>query len=205
MNEPDHGNRITDEDLGGFLLELPERERRRLLVLLASRLDPRTLIEPLTEQVRGALETRDEDPLGKAETREVVRRALVETMRARTTHLAQLGQLAQTVLEIGREDVLADKVMDFCRASGLTLVEGVRDLSLFRVVAGSPEHGEFITVLKPACVDESDGRLIVAGEIRFSDVPPEAPSRVDDARREHAKSGRRGSPRNKGKKKGRRS
>lgn len=172
MNTPDHHRQVTDADLGSFLLDLPSSERRRLLTLLASRLDPKTILQPLVESVTGALAESDgEHPTG-AEVKEAVRRALVENMQARRTHLAQLAQLAELTASKGRNDAVARKIADFCRTSGLKQVTGAEDPSLFRVVEGDPETQPHARVVKPAFVDESTNRLVLAGEIVFSDEPP---------------------------------
>lgn len=172
MNTHDHREQVTDDDLTSFLLELPNSERKRLLTLVATRLEPKAIIGPLTEGITETLAGSPGEELTGAEVKDAVRRALVENMQARRTHLSQLSQLAQLVEEKGRHDVLAKKVADFCRTTGLKKVTGTEDLSLFRVVSGNPETGEYVTILKPAFVDEMDGRLIVAGEAEFSDVPP---------------------------------
>lgn len=172
MSTYDHRERVTDDDLTSFLLELSNSERRQLLTLVATRLEPKAIIGPLTEGVAEALEGSPGEELTGAEVKDAVRRALIENMQARRTHLAQLAQLAQLAEEQGRHDVLARKIADFRRSTGLKKVMGTEDLSLFRVVSGSPETGEHATVLKPAFVDETDGRLVVAGEVEFSDVPP---------------------------------
>ncbi|WP_017586968.1 hypothetical protein [Nocardiopsis ganjiahuensis] len=172
MSRHDHREQVTDDDLTSFLLELSNSERRQLLTLVATRLEPKAIIGPLTEGVTEALGGGPGEDLTGAEIKDAVRRALIENMQARRTHLAQLAQLSQLAEEKGRHDVLARKIADFRRATGLKKVMGTEDLSLFRVVSGSPETGEYAAVLRPAFVDETDGRLVVAGEVEFSDVPP---------------------------------
>ncbi|WP_160050528.1 hypothetical protein [Nocardiopsis sp. FR4] len=172
MNTSDHHRQVTDEDLGSFLLELPSSERKRLLTLLASRLDPRTILEPLVEGVTGALAESGGEQITGAEVKEAVRRALVENMQARRTHLAQLAQLAELTEAKGRRDAVARRIADFCRTSGLKKVTGIEDLSLFRVVEGDPETQPHAAVVKPAFVDEATNRLVLAGEVVFSDAPP---------------------------------
>lgn len=182
MSTYDHHDQVTDDDLGDFLLELSNSERRRLLTLVATRLEPKAIIGPLTEGVAEALEGSPGEELTNAEVKDAVRRALIESMQARRTHMAQLAQLSQLAEEKGRNDVLTKKIADFRRTTGLKKVMGTEDLSLFRVISGSPEAGQHATVLKPAFVDEMDGRLVVAGEVKFSDAPPVKDSGRDEAK-----------------------
>lgn len=141
MSTYDHREQVTDDDLTSFLLDLSNSERRQLLTLVATRLEPKAIIGPLTEGVAEALEGGPGEELTGAEVKDAVRRALVENMQARRTHLAQLAQLAQMAEEKGRHDVLAKKIADFRRTTGLKKVMGTEDLSLFRVVSGSPRRG----------------------------------------------------------------
>jgi hypothetical protein len=204
MTTPDHHRQVTDEDLGSFLLDLPSGERKRLLTLLASRLEPKTILEPLVQGVIGALAESDgEQPTG-AEVKEAVRRALVENMQARRTHLAQLAQLAELTASKGRHDAVARKIADFCRTSGLKQVNGTEDPSLFRVAEGDPETQPHATVVKPAFVDESTNRLVLAGEIVFSDDPPSKDRGRDEEKAVCATCGAPLHGRRAGKKKGRR-
>lgn len=171
MNTPQHGGSVEDEDLTAFLVGLPTNERRRLLTLIATRMDPKALIEPLTDGVAEVLEGSAAEELSRAELRDSVRRALVENMKARQTHLSQLAQLVQLVEEKGRHDALARKIQEFCGTIGLKQVTGTEDLSLFRVVEGNPATDPHATALKPAYVDELSGRLVLAGEMAFTAAP----------------------------------
>ncbi|GAA3749365.1 hypothetical protein HDA32_001147 [Spinactinospora alkalitolerans] len=161
---------VSDQDLTEFLLELPSSERRRLMTLLATRVEPRRIAEPLAEQVQQLLADLDVTALSKADAKDTVRRALVETMKARQTHLAQLAQLRQLCDESDRSGALERKVHDFCQSAGLLQVTNMDDPSLFRVVSGS---GEYAVVERPAYVDSADGRLVIVGEIRLTSIPPE--------------------------------
>lgn len=171
MNTSQHGRDVEDDDLTAFLVGLPAPERRRLLTLVATRLDPKGLIEPLTDGVARVLEAGDSEELSGSEIKDTVRRALVENMKARRTHLSQLAQLLQMTEEKGRHDALARKIQEFCGTVGIKRVTGVEDLSLFRVVGGDPENDPHAELIKPAYVEELGGRLIVAGEVAFTAAP----------------------------------
>jgi hypothetical protein len=171
MNASPHGGFVEDDDLTAFLVGLPAPERRRLLTLVATRMDPKGLIEPLTDGVAEALEEGQHQGLSRTEVKDAVRRALVENMKTRQTHLSQLAQLVQLVEDKGRHDALARKIQEFCGTIGVKRVTGAEDLSLFRVVEGNPETEPHVAVLKPAYVEELSGRLVLAGEVAFTEVP----------------------------------
>ncbi|WP_150252390.1 hypothetical protein [Nocardiopsis deserti] len=174
MNGYGDRERDMDEELEELLLNLPTEQRERLFSLVVTGMEPKVLIGPLTERVSEAVRESTQHEFTKADVKEAVRRALVENMQARRTHLSQLAQLVQhadAVDEGGDHAILGRKIDDFCRTTGLRRISDTEDLSLYRVVSGNPETGKHVTVLKPAFVDEISGQLVIAGEIRFSDVP----------------------------------
>lgn len=162
---------VSGQDLTDFLLGLPSAERRRLMTLLTSRVEPRRIIEPLTEEVQQILVDLEMTEMSKAEVKDAVRRALIEAMQVRQTHLAQLAQIRQLCDKSESHSALKRKIHDFCQTTGLLRITNMDNPSLFRVVAGS---GEYAVVEQPAYVDEATGRLVIAGEIRLTSVPPEA-------------------------------
>ncbi|XKK40037.1 hypothetical protein HFP72_04430 [Nocardiopsis sp. ARC36] len=176
MNDHDGYGEETDEKLERILADLTPTERRRLFTIVAVGMEPKTLIGPLTERLVEIFGEYTDQQLSGSEAREIARRALVENMRARQTHLSQLAQLLQDVdRQKGEGDprVLSRRILDFCRSSGLEKVTDTRDLSLYRVVSGQAEQGSAVKVITPAFVDEISGRLVLSGEIAFLRPKPE--------------------------------
>lgn len=160
----------TDEKLERILEDLSPQERDRLLSIVAVGMEPKRLIAPLVGGLIEVFQENTDHPLSPPEAREIARRALVENMRARQTHLSQLAQLLQDVeRQKGEGDprVLSRRIRDFCRSSGLKKVTGTEDLSLYRVVSGQPGPDTRARVITPAFVDEISGRLVLSGEIAF--------------------------------------
>lgn len=109
---------------------------------------------------------------------EAVRSGVLESMRTRQMHLAQLAVLHRQALEARTLRVVLTRIDDEAAKAGLQIVGDTGDQSLFNVVEDQPgvmkTDPVTFELVAPAYVDKESGKLVERGWLRaVAKVPPE--------------------------------
>ncbi|MEY7974814.1 hypothetical protein AB8O53_00415 [Streptomyces pilosus] len=108
---------------------------------------------------------------------EAVRKGVLESIRTRQMHLAQLAVLHRQALDAKTLQVVLTRLEDETAKAGLRVVGDTGDQSLFNVVEDPPgvmERGPVtFELVAPAYVDKESGKLVERGWLRaVAKVPP---------------------------------
>ncbi|MFD3452897.1 hypothetical protein ACFWVC_12040 [Streptomyces sp. NPDC058691] len=109
---------------------------------------------------------------------EAVRKGVLESIRMRQMHLAQLAVLHRQALDAKSLKVVLTRLDHEAAKAGLRIVDDTGDQSLFNVLEGQPGvmNSDPITfeLMAPAYVDKESGKLVERGWLRaVAKVPPE--------------------------------
>ncbi|MFE7273163.1 hypothetical protein [Streptomyces sp. NPDC057623] len=109
---------------------------------------------------------------------EAVRKGVLESIRTRQMHLAQLAVLHRQALDAKTLKVVLTRLDHEAAKAGLQIVGDTGDQSLFNVVEDQPgvmKRGPVtFEVVAPAYVDKESGKLVERGWLRaVAKVPPE--------------------------------
>ncbi|MFF8953446.1 hypothetical protein ACF09I_32265 [Streptomyces sp. NPDC014940] len=108
---------------------------------------------------------------------EAVRKGVLESIRTRQMHLAQLAVLHRQALDAKTLQVVLTRLEDETAKAGLRVVGDTGDQSLFNVVEDQPgvmKRGPVtFELVAPAYVDKESGKLVERGWLRaVAKVPP---------------------------------
>ncbi len=126
---------------------------------------------------------------------EAVRSGVLESIRTRQMHLAQLAVLHRQALEAKTLRVVLTRIDDEAAKAGLQIVGDIGDQSLFNVVEDQPgvmKTGPVtFELVAPAYVDKESGKLVERGWLRaVAKVPPEEMTPRQRRRATHGEGGR---------------
>lgn len=111
---------------------------------------------------------------------EAVRKGVLESIRTRQMHLAQLAVLHRQALDAKTMKTVLTRIDHEVAKAGLQIVGDASDLSLFNVLEDQPGAGQrnpvTFEVLVPAYVDKESGKLVERGWLRA--VTAEQPVRA---------------------------
>ncbi|MFD7276695.1 hypothetical protein ACFV80_06470 [Streptomyces sp. NPDC059862] len=121
---------------------------------------------------------------------EAVRKGVLESIRTRQMHLAQLAVLHRQALEAKKLTAVLTRLDHEAAKAGLQIVGDTGDQSLFNVVEDQPgvmKRGPVtFEVVAPAYVDKESGKLVERGWLRaVAKVPPEEMTRQQRRRATH--------------------
>lgn len=122
---------------------------------------------------------------------EAVRKGVLESIRTRQMHMAQLAVLHRQALDAKTLKVVLTRLDHEAAKAGLQIVGDAGDQSLFNVVEDQPgvmERGPVtFELIAPAYVDKESGKLVERGWLRaVAKVPPEELTRQQRRRATHA-------------------
>jgi hypothetical protein len=122
---------------------------------------------------------------------EAVRTGVLESVRTRQMHLAQLAVLHRQALDAKSLQVVVTRLDHLAAKAGLQIVGDSGDQSLFNVVEDPPgvmKKGPVtLELVAPAYVDKESGKLVERGWLRaVANVPPEEMTRRQRRRATHA-------------------
>ncbi|WP_030809369.1 hypothetical protein [Streptomyces sp. NRRL F-2799] len=122
---------------------------------------------------------------------EAVRSGVLESIRTRQMHLAQLAVLHRQTLDAKSLQVVVTRLDHLAAKAGLQIVGDSGDQSLFNVVEDPPgvmKKGPVtLELVAPAYVDKESGKLVERGWLRaVAKVPPEEMTRRQRRRAAHA-------------------
>ncbi|PNV31712.1 hypothetical protein C1708_04785 [Streptomyces sp. DH-12] len=108
---------------------------------------------------------------------EAVRKGVLESIRTRQMHLAQLAVLHRQALDAKTLQVVLTRLEDETAKAGLRVVGDTGDQSLFNVVEDQPgvmKKGPVtFELIAPAYIDKESGKLVERGWLRaVAKVPP---------------------------------
>ena len=113
---------------------------------------------------------------------EAVRAGVLDGMRVRSMHLAQLAAIDRTSWRTASLSVLQKRVAEEVAKAGVERVTEPDDLSLFQLAEGSPKGSEDseLRVLAPAYRDQESGRVVEVGWATAEPLPdiPLRPGKV---------------------------
>jgi hypothetical protein len=119
---------------------------------------------------------------------EAVRQGVLESVRTRQMHLAQLAVLHRQALDAKTLKVVLTRLDHEAAKAGLQIVGDVGDQSLFNVVEDQPgvmKRGPVtLEVVAPAYVDKESGKLVERGWLRA--VPKVSPAEMTPGQRRRA-------------------
>ncbi|MGW7619732.1 hypothetical protein ACWGLG_28580 [Streptomyces antimycoticus] len=123
---------------------------------------------------------------------EAVRKGVLESVRTRQMHLAQLAVLHRQALDAKTLKVVLTRLDHEAAKAGLQIVGDAGDQSLFNVVEDQPgvmKRGPVtFEVVAPAYVDKESGKLVERGWLRaVAKVPPAEMTPRQRRRATHAK------------------
>ncbi|MFD7547876.1 hypothetical protein [Streptomyces sp. NPDC059816] len=123
---------------------------------------------------------------------EAVRKGVLESVRTRQMHLAQLALLHRQALDAKTLKVVLTRLDHEAAKAGLQIVGDVGDQSLFNVVEDQPgvmKRGPVtFEVVAPAYVDKESGKLVERGWLRaVAKIPPAEMTPGQRRRATHAK------------------
>ncbi|MFF7309090.1 hypothetical protein ACIBAH_24330 [Streptomyces sp. NPDC051445] len=126
---------------------------------------------------------------------EAVRSGVLESIRTRQMHLAQLAVLHRQALEAKTLRVVLTRIDDEAAKAGLQIVGDAGDQSLFNVVEDQPgvmkTDPVTFELVAPAYVDKESGKLVERGWLRaVAKVPPEEMTPRQRRRAIHGEGGR---------------
>jgi hypothetical protein len=116
---------------------------------------------------------------------EAVRRGVLESIRTRQMHLAQLAVLHRHVLEAKKLTTVLPRLDHEAAKAGLQIVGDTGDSSLFNVVEDQPgviKRGPVtFELIAPAYVDKESGKLVERGWLRaVAEAPLPKPPSLDE-------------------------
>ncbi|MFE5729628.1 hypothetical protein ACFQ7A_01765 [Streptomyces sp. NPDC056528] len=122
---------------------------------------------------------------------EAVRKGVLESIRARQMHLAQLAVLHRQALDAKTLKVVLTRLDHEAAKAGLQIVGDTGDQSLFNVAEDQPgvmKTGPVtFELVAPAYVDKESGKLVERGWLRaVAKVPPQELTRQQRRRASHA-------------------
>lgn len=125
---------------------------------------------------------------------EAVRKGVLESIRTRQMHLAQLAVLHRQALDAKTLKVVLTRLDHEAAKAGLQIVGDTGDQSLFNVVEDQPgvmKTGPVtFEVVAPAYVDKESGKLVERGWLRaVAKIPPAEMTPRQRRRATHAKAG----------------
>ncbi|MGW5713814.1 hypothetical protein [Streptomyces olivaceus] len=123
---------------------------------------------------------------------EAVRKGVLESIRARQMHLAQLAVLHRQALDAKTLKVVLTRLDHEAAKAGLQIVGDIGDQSLFNVVEDQPgvmKRGSVTyELVAPAYIDKESGKPVERGWLRaVAKVQPEELTRPQRRRATHAK------------------
>ncbi|MFD8736125.1 hypothetical protein ACFV06_14605 [Streptomyces sp. NPDC059618] len=123
---------------------------------------------------------------------EAVRKGVLESVRTRQMHLAQLAVLHRQALDAKTLKVVLTRLDHEAAKAGLQIVGDASDQSLFNVVEDQPgvmKRGPVtFEVVAPAYVDKESGKLVERGWLRaVAKIPPAEMTPGQRRRATHAK------------------
>jgi hypothetical protein len=126
---------------------------------------------------------------------EAVRTGVLESVRTRQMHLAQLAVLHRQALDAKSLQVVVTRLDHLAAKAGLQIVGDSGDQSLFNVVEDPPgvmKKGPVtLELVAPAYVDKESGKLVERGWLRaVAKVPPEEMTPGQRRRATHGEGGR---------------
>ncbi|MCX4514432.1 hypothetical protein OHA27_29745 [Streptomyces sp. NBC_01619] len=126
---------------------------------------------------------------------EAVRKGVLESIRTRQMHLAQLAVLHRQALDAKTLKVVLTRLDHEAAKAGLQIVGDAGDQSLFNVVEDQPgvvKRGPVtFELVAPAYVDKESGKLVERGWLRaVAKVPPEEKTPQQRRRATHGEAGR---------------
>lgn len=128
---------------------------------------------------------------------EAVRKGVLESIRTRQMHLAQLAVLHRQALDAKTMEVVLTRLDHEATKAGLQIVDDIGDQSLFNVVEGRPgvmKRGPVtFELVAPAYVDKESGKLVERGWLRaVAETPPPKPRKMTPGQKRrstHAEAG----------------
>jgi hypothetical protein len=95
--------------------------------------------------------------------KETLRTALLESIRARELHTNQLSAIDRFASNSPGQKAIQEFIASQLRLAKIERVTDTSDPALFTVVEG---QGDVLTLLQPAYVDQTSGRLVLIGQAR---------------------------------------
>jgi citrate lyase gamma subunit len=127
---------------------------------------------------------------------EAVRAAVIDGIRTRQIHLAQLAVIDRAAFQGHKLTALQQRIDDELVRTGLLRVTDTKDLALFNLLDSEAvaDHGDaapVYSVVAPAYVDQESGRTVERGWLSVSyDQPADSgptPQRPSQRRRDHSR------------------
>ncbi|WP_055627966.1 hypothetical protein [Streptomyces hirsutus] len=125
---------------------------------------------------------------------EAVRKGVLESIRTRQMHLAQLAVLHRQALEAKTMQVVLTRLDHEAAKAGLQIVGDTGDQSLFNIVEDEPgvmKKGQVVLELvAPAYVDKESGKLVERGWLRaVAEAPLPKPDEMKPGQKRRANHG----------------
>ncbi len=157
---------VRDEITHEIRVEMANRLKS--MVKDHDRLDPLKILDGFVRHAADLLaesEGRHGD-LTQQQLVSTLRQAVLESFQSRKLHLAQLAELDCRLRETGGPESLLLLVDELLTVAGLRRMETYTDHPQHFTIVNTPAEGQFISMVQPAYIDSTTGRVVRSGRLR---------------------------------------